>query len=69
MSFKDVVLDLIFGAENDLVVPTAGVYDLGAARGVFPLPAHHRFEGSAGVDHSAFVRQEAAIAPILQWLG
>jgi pimeloyl-ACP methyl ester carboxylesterase len=69
VSFKDVVLDLIFGAENDLVVPTAGVYDLGRARGAFPIPAHHRFEGSAGVDHSAFVRQQAAIAPILGWLG
>ena len=68
VSFKDAVLDHIFGAENDLVVPTAGVYDLGHARGVFPLPEHHRFEPSAGVDHSAFVRQEAAIAPILGWL-
>jgi hypothetical protein len=69
VSFKDVVLDRVFGAENDLVVPTAGVYDLGRARGAFPIPQHHRFEGSAGVDHSAFVRQQAAIAPILGWLG
>lgn len=69
ISFKDAVLDEIFSdAHNDLVVPTVGVYDLGAARGAFPLASPHEFVDTDGVDHSAFVRQQAAVQPILGWL-
>lgn len=67
-SFKDAVLDDIFDAPNDLVVPTLGVYDLGEARGSFPVGTPHEFVGTDGVDHSSFVRNQAAVAPILNWL-
>ena len=70
LAFKDAVMDGIFGsgAQNDLVVPTAGVADLGSPRGLFPLTDRHEFAAADGVDHSAYVRQPAAIAPILRWL-
>lgn len=70
MGFKDFVIDTIFtpGVDNDLVVPTLGVYDLGAPKGSFPLADYHAYPASDSVDHSAYISQATAVPLITAWL-
>lgn len=70
-AFRDALHDSIFKrAENDMIVPTVGVFQLadGASSQRFPVKAHRRFEADDAVDHSAFFRTAAAAKQIQEWL-
>jgi hypothetical protein len=70
-ALRDAITDKVFqGKQNDLIVPTEGVYQLGAAAtsGRFPVATMRRFEQSAAVDHSAFFRNPDGAAQIHAWL-
>jgi hypothetical protein len=62
-----VAADRVFGEPNDVVVPTAGVYD--ATGPGFPVDAARRvrFDG-AGVWHGALFRQPATASALCAWL-
>ena len=64
---KDRLMDAVFGAENDLVVPTAGVYGANGSS-LFPIEERHVFPASAGVAHSSFFQAPAAQGALLKWL-
>jgi len=65
---RDGLVDLVFGLrENDLVVPTDGVYT-GPEAGGFPILAPLVFPATAGVEHSTYMGQEPFTAQLLQWL-
>jgi hypothetical protein len=65
---RDGVTDLVFGStENDLVVPTEGVYTVpGASR--FPITERLVFGALDGVDHSGYWTRPAFIDNLLGWL-
>ena len=65
---KDRLMDKIFGVENDLVVPTSGVWDENGS-GRFPIEDRHVFTVSDGVQHSNFFSNDAAARKLLEWLG
>jgi pimeloyl-ACP methyl ester carboxylesterase len=67
-TFRDVVMDRIFGAENDLVVPTLGVYDENGS-GMFPIADPQVFPSGSAIAHSAFFADQTARDRILAWLG
>ena len=65
---KDRLMDAVFEkAENDLVVPTAGVYDANGS-GSFPIDERRVFPASAGVSHVSFFQDPAAQEALLDWL-
>ncbi len=65
---RDKGTDLVFGGvANDLVVPTAGAYELPSTPG-FPVVDRLVLPASAGVDHSSFFRNAEVNAQLLQWL-
>ena len=64
---KDLLFDRIFGRENDLVVPTSGVWEVpGSAN--FPIEERHVFDATAGMAHSGFARNAQAIELMERWL-
>jgi hypothetical protein len=64
---RDQVVDRIFGAENDLIVPTSGVYSSGA-NGDFSIANPFVFDASASVQHSGFFENAAACDQMKAWL-
>lgn len=66
----DRLLDKIFKAENDLVVPTLGVYDKNGS-GFFPIEDHDRivFGTGDGIAHTRFFGEPRVQERILGWLG
>jgi hypothetical protein len=64
---KDRLMDRIFGIDNDLVVPTAGVWDSNGS-GLFPIDERHVFTVADGVQHSNFFSNKTASDRVLQWL-
>ncbi len=65
---RDGLTDLVFGrAENDLVVPTKGVFTVPGAGG-FPVADPLVFDAARGVDHSGFWRQPELAAALREWL-
>ncbi|HYO14678.1 MAG TPA: hypothetical protein VE685_15900 [Thermoanaerobaculia bacterium] len=66
----DRLLDKIFKTENDLVVPTLGVYDKNGS-GFFPIEDHDRivFEKVDGIAHTRFFGEPRVQERILGWLG
>ena len=67
VSLRDRVTDAVFGdAGNDLVVPTAGVYEAGGAG--FPITERHVFARNEHVPHSGFFANGDARARLLGWL-
>jgi hypothetical protein len=65
---RDILMDKIFGDENDLVVPTEGVFsDNGSEH--FPIEDRHVFDRDAGIQHSNFFSNSAAMSKMLEWLG
>jgi pimeloyl-ACP methyl ester carboxylesterase len=65
---RDGVMDRIFGeVENDLVVPTAGVWEGNGATG-FPVDERQVFAPSDGIQHSGFFHHPAARERLLHWL-
>ncbi len=67
-AFRDRLTDYVFGqVENDLIVPTAGVYDRNGSER-FPIKERHVFTGADGVAHTRFFANEVARKKILGWL-
>lgn len=64
---KNLVHDLIFGTANDMVVPTAGVWNVEHSAN-FPITERHVFHGDDGVAHSGLARHPVAIERIRSWL-
>ena len=68
----DGVVDRIFdGKQNDLVVPTEGVYRFGAELGGFgadPTPRLHVFTGDGAPVHTRFFAEPKTAEAILSWL-
>jgi pimeloyl-ACP methyl ester carboxylesterase len=63
---RDRLFDKIFGDKNDLVVPTAGVFDANGS-GYFPVTAHV-FDADAGIQHASFFSNESAAAKLVECL-
>jgi hypothetical protein len=64
---EDVAVDAVFNqAENDLVVPTAGVFQCPAPD--FPIDNPTIFDASAGVVHTHFFEQPLTHERLLDWL-
>jgi hypothetical protein len=65
---RDGVIDVVFDrTPNDLVVPTAGVYDVPGAPG-FPVADPLVFDASKGVDHSSYWDQPRLAEALTRWL-
>ena len=64
---KNRLMDKVFGASNDLVVPTDGVFAENGS-GFFPIEDRHVFTGSDGVAHTTFFASRAAREKIGEWL-
>jgi hypothetical protein len=64
---RDAVIDRIFGMPNDLVVPEAGVHDLGRY-GELPTSARLDLDATQGVNHSGYFVHTPARHRILNWL-
>ncbi|HET6746456.1 MAG TPA: hypothetical protein VFH90_11500, partial [Candidatus Limnocylindria bacterium] len=70
-AFRDAVTDTVFKKlENDLIVPTRGVFELSdsATSARFPVMTKRQFDPADAVDHSAFFRHPAGAAQIFAWL-
>lgn len=64
---KDFLMDQIFKQDNDLVVPTDGVWQENGAAG-FPIAEREILPETAGVSHSAFFANEQARERMVGWL-
>jgi hypothetical protein len=64
---KDLLLDKLFGADNDLIVPTNGVWEKNGA-GQFPIETRQVFSGREGVQHGGFFRHAGVNQKLLEWL-
>ena len=65
---RDGATDLVFkAADNDLVVPTLGCWDVDGAGG-FPVDERLVLESSASVDHGSYFRQAEVAQQLLDWL-
>ena len=64
----DRLMDKIFKAENDLVVPTIGVYDKNGS-GFFPIEERVIFETGDGISHTRFFGEKRVQEKIVEWLG
>jgi hypothetical protein len=64
----DRLMDRIFKAANDLVVPTESVFSPNGSSS-FPIKQRFVFEGSDGVGHTGYFANRDAREKILEWLG
>jgi pimeloyl-ACP methyl ester carboxylesterase len=64
---QDSLMDAIFEADNDLVVPTAGVYEENGS-GFFPIDEKHVFSPREGIAHTRFFADTLAREKIRGWL-
>lgn len=64
---QDSLMDAVFKANNDLVVPTAGVWEKNGS-GFFPIQDRHVFPAEAGIGHTRFFADGSARTKILDWL-
>jgi len=65
---KDHLMDAIFESNNDLVVPTAGVYDINGSS-KFPVEERLEFGSDAGINHTTFFADAIVQEKLLSWLG
>jgi hypothetical protein len=66
---RDGVMDIVFGsAQNDLIVPTQGVFTVSGATH-FPIEQPFVFDSSTGVDHSSFWPRDEFATTLRRWLG
>lgn len=63
----DRLMDKIFKQDNDLVVPTAGVYCTNGSSG-FPIENHIVYKAQEGIPHTGFFGQDKVQAQIMNWL-
>ncbi|MES2304990.1 MAG: caspase family protein [Gemmatimonadota bacterium] len=61
-------LNKLINGDNDLVVPTAGVWDTNGS-GFFPIADKLVLEGDEAVSHTKFFADPTARKQILEWLG
>jgi hypothetical protein len=66
-AFKDGVMDKVFGHENDLVVPTVGVWDQNGST-LFPINDRLVLPGDKGIHHSGYFANEEVRRRIAEWL-
>ena len=65
---RDAGTDIVFAnLENDLVVPTAGAYEVDGALG-FPVVDPFVFAAAAGVDHCGYFSRPEFTDKLLEWL-
>ncbi len=65
---RDGATDLVFGSsDNDLVVPTAGCWNVPGAAG-FPVTDRLVLDAARAVDHNSFFRQREVTERLLDWL-
>jgi hypothetical protein len=65
---KDFLIDTLFGqAQNDQIVPTAGVYEANGG-GSFPIKELFVFDDKAGIQHSTFFTAPQFESHLRQWL-
>ena len=65
---KNRLMDRVFDhADNDLVVPTLGVYE-GNGSALFPIADHYVFKPEAGIQHAGYFPSPATQEQIRQWL-
>ena len=61
-------MDWVFHrAENDLVVPTAGVYEANGSA-LFPIENRHMFAAADAVPHTRYFANDVARTKISEWL-
>jgi hypothetical protein len=66
---KNRLMDQVFEhAENDLVVPTQGVYE-GNGSPLFPIADHYVFPPTAGIQHGGYFPNHQTQQQIMSWLG
>jgi len=67
---SDKFVDSIFGAENDMVVPTLGSFAAGDASVGFPIPESHLrvYRGDAQVHHTNYFSTPIVRQQIVEWL-
>jgi hypothetical protein len=61
------LIDGLFKTANDLIVPTAGVYDQNGSAN-FPITERFVFPPAAGIQHSGYFGDADARRRILAWL-
>jgi len=67
-SSLDLLIDRVFKqADNDLVVPTAGVYEKNGSP-LFPIAERHLFAAADAVPHTRYFASGVARAKISEWL-
>lgn len=64
---RNVVMDEVFKQDNDLVVPTGGVWESNGSP-MFPIADRIVFGRSDGIDHGGFFADVRAQEKILEWL-
>jgi len=64
---KDRAMDDVFGGDNDLVVPTSGVFSKNGST-LFPIKDRLEFGDDEGVYHSGFWANETAQKRLSKWL-
>jgi pimeloyl-ACP methyl ester carboxylesterase len=65
---KDRLVGRVFDhAENDLIVPTLGVYR-GNGSDLFPIADHYVFPPAAGIQHGGYFSDSATQQQIMAWL-
>jgi hypothetical protein len=67
---QDKFVDSVFGAENDMVVPTLGSYSAGQSSFGFPIAENHRrvYRGEAQVHHTNYFSTPIVREQIVAWL-
>jgi hypothetical protein len=63
----DRLMDRVFKAGNDLVVPTEGVFSDNGSR-YFPIEQRFVFQGSDGIAHTGFFANRGVREKIMEWL-
>jgi hypothetical protein len=65
---QDHLMDAIFKSQNDLVVPTEGVFAVNGSS-KFPIAERLSFDEHAGINHSTFFADQIVQDKLLSWLG
>lgn len=64
---RDRLADGLFKADNDLVVPTEGVYGKNGSE-MFPIESHLRLAGADAVGHTRYFSSHAVVKQLRSWL-